>query len=230
MYCDVGGISFYYEVVGSGMPVVMIHGYSLDHHVMRGCMEPVFRHRHGYKRIYFDLPGHGRTQSSDSLENSDQMLELVVNFIRKTAGGEEFLVAGESYGGYLARGLIYYMPERIDGALLICPVVVPEHVRRELPSQTVIVKDEKLLATLKPLERKNFELMATVQDRETWKRFDREMMTGEWRENPVFGERFQKHGYPFSFDVDQMPPFNRPFLLFAGRQDACSRLPGPPQD
>jgi pimeloyl-ACP methyl ester carboxylesterase len=106
---------------------------------MRGCMEPVFRHRHGYKRIYFDLPGHGRTQASDSLENSDQMLELVIDFIRETVGGGEFLVAGESYGGYLARGLILYMPERIDarsdmsrdraGAL-----------RRELPPQTAMVK------------------------------------------------------------------------------------------
>jgi pimeloyl-ACP methyl ester carboxylesterase len=220
MYCDVGGIRFYYEVVGSGKPVIMLHGYSLDHHVMRGCMEPVFRHRHGYKRIYFDLPGHGRTHASDRLENSDQMLELVSDFIRKTAGDGEFLVAGESYGGYLARGLIYHMPGRVDGALLICPVIVPEHSKRELPPQTAMVKDEELIASLKPIERENFELMATVQDRKTWKRFDREMMTGKWRENPVFGERFQKHGYPFSFDVDRMPPFSRPFLLFAGRQDA----------
>lgn len=219
MYCDVGGISVYYEVVGNGKPVIMIHGYGLDHHVMRGCMEPVFRHRHGYKRIYFDLPGHGRTSSSDQLQNSDQMLELVTGFIRKTAGEGEFPVAGESYGGYLARGLIYQMPERIDGALLICPVIVPEREKRTLPPRTALAEDRSLLGSLSHLERESFEAASTMLDRHTWKRFRKEMMPGAIREDRAFTERFQESGYPFSFDVDGIPPFEKPLLLFAGRQD-----------
>jgi pimeloyl-ACP methyl ester carboxylesterase len=36
----------------------------------------------------------------------------------------------------------------------------------------------------------------------------------------AFLAQFQKHGYSFSFDVDQLEhPFDRPALIFSGRQD-----------
>ena len=36
-------IPIYYEILGSGMPVLMIHGWSVDHRLMKGCMEPVLK-------------------------------------------------------------------------------------------------------------------------------------------------------------------------------------------
>lgn len=44
-YCKVRQAEIYYEDLGEGIPIIMIHGYSLDHRLMSGCMEPVFEKR-----------------------------------------------------------------------------------------------------------------------------------------------------------------------------------------
>ncbi|CAJ37485.1 alpha/beta fold hydrolase [Methanocella arvoryzae] len=219
MFQRIGNVDVYYEVVGEGKPVLMIHGYGLDHYVMSGCLEPIFTGRPGYRRIYFDLPGMGQTKASRTIDNSDRMVELIVRFLEQVIPEGTFLVAGESYGGYLARALILHMPERIDGVLLICPLVVPERHKRRLPPRIVIVKDEALLNSLSRGERDHFESMATVLDEYTWTRFKQDIMPGISLEDTNFTEGFQKYGYPLSYDVDDHPPFEKPFLLLAGRQD-----------
>jgi pimeloyl-ACP methyl ester carboxylesterase len=35
-------VPIYYEMHGSGTPIVMIHGWPVDHRLMKGCMEPIF--------------------------------------------------------------------------------------------------------------------------------------------------------------------------------------------
>ncbi len=87
MFCEVDGLEIYYETYGEGTPVLMIHGFGIDHHVMTGCMEPIFRGRPGYKRIYFDLPGMGKTKATGAIENSDQMLDAVIRFAEKVVPG-----------------------------------------------------------------------------------------------------------------------------------------------
>lgn len=39
-------------------------------------MEPVFKNRDGYERIYIDLPGMGKTKSENWIINSDVMLDI----------------------------------------------------------------------------------------------------------------------------------------------------------
>ncbi len=38
MECKIQNISINYEIIGDGKPIVMLHGYSLDHRLMTGCM------------------------------------------------------------------------------------------------------------------------------------------------------------------------------------------------
>ena len=64
VFCDLGNMRVYYETYGEGVPILMIHGFCPDHRLMQGCMEPIFVGRPGWKRIYFDLPGMGRTRES----------------------------------------------------------------------------------------------------------------------------------------------------------------------
>lgn len=61
-YCKVRQAEIYYEAFGEGKPVLMIHGFAPDHRLMRGCMEPIFTNRDGWRRIYIDLPGMGLTK------------------------------------------------------------------------------------------------------------------------------------------------------------------------
>ncbi|CAJ36481.1 alpha/beta fold hydrolase [Methanocella arvoryzae] len=221
MYCEVGDLEIYYEEYGEGTPVVMIHGYGIDHHVMTGCMEPVFLKRKGYRRIYLDLPGMGRTRAPGHPMNSDQILDAVAGFCEKTVPGEPFLVAGESYGGYLARGLVYKIPHRLSGVLLICPVIVAEKAKRTLPGRSVFARDEALLKSIEPEARGLFERMLVLQDSRRWERFQQDILPGVRLRDEDFVRDLMKNGYPFTFDVDRLErSFDRPSLLLAGRQDA----------
>src|SRR3978361_550476 len=96
-------IPVYYKEVGNGIPVIALHGYTVDHRLMTGCMEPLFTKRAGWQRIYPDLPGMGMTPGSAQINDSDDMLEVIIEFIEDVIPGEKFLLVGESYGGYLAQ-------------------------------------------------------------------------------------------------------------------------------
>jgi pimeloyl-ACP methyl ester carboxylesterase len=221
MICEIGDIHFQYEIRGDGMPVVMIHGFGIDRHVMIGCMEPIFESRVGWKRIYFDLPGMGHTPAPHWLNNADQLFDAVLSFTNKIAGEDSFLVAGESYGAYLARAIIKAAPERLKGALLICPVVVADRKRRDLPKQQIFVKDASFLAGVEETEYKHlFERVLVVQDQKRWNRFTQDIIPGMSTKDRAFLKQFQERGYSLSFDVDKLDrPFNRPSLILAGRQD-----------
>ena len=62
-YCNVNTAEIYYEDYGEGQPILMIHGFSPDHRLMSGCMEPIFKEREGYRRIYINLPGMGQSKN-----------------------------------------------------------------------------------------------------------------------------------------------------------------------
>ncbi|MGA9141819.1 MAG: alpha/beta hydrolase [Methanocella sp.] len=221
MICDVDGLEIYYETCGEGTPVLMIHGFGIDHHVMTGCMEPIFRGRPGWKRIYIDLPGMGKTRGTDDIVNADGMLDVVIRFVEKVVPEGRFLVAGESYGGYLAQGMVYRVPERLDGVLLICPVVVADRKKRTLPRRATFFRNEALLAGIEPAVRSFFERMLVLQDKKRWERFQADIVPGMRSKDEAFLSRFQQSGYAFSFDVEKPPrPFGKPSLLLAGRQDA----------
>jgi pimeloyl-ACP methyl ester carboxylesterase len=221
MKCRLKDITVHYVTRGAGRPMVMLHGFTLDHRVMLGCMEPLFTDREGWQRIYLDLPGMGRTLARPWVTGSDQMLGVVLDFIDATIPGQHFVAAGESYGGYLARGLVYRRPDMVDGLLLICPMVVADRARRTLPKPTVLVRDSRLLKSLNPAEAREFESVAVIQTRANWKRFAREVLAGIRICDEAFVTKLQAHGYSFSFDVDNLSTaFEKPSLILTGRQDS----------
>ena len=114
-----------YEILGSGTPIVMFNGFATDRKTMMGCMEPIFEDLPGYQRIYFDHPGVGKTKIHNSFNNYIEVLEVVEEFINNVVKGNRCLLAGYSFGGFLARYILAKSPEKIKGLLLICPVVIP---------------------------------------------------------------------------------------------------------
>lgn len=220
MECKIKNISVNYEIIGEGKPIVMIHGYYTDNRVMAGCMEPIFRAKDGYKRIYIDLPGMGKSESAEWITNSDIMLDIVIDFIEKLIPNEKFLLAGESYGGYLARGVIYKMPERIDGVVLLCPLIIPEYKQRNVPKFVVLVKDKVLLSKLTPEDAEDFNSFVVVQSERIYKRYQNEIMSGVKTANSSFLQGLMQKGYAFSFNVDKLnKKFDKPALILLGKQD-----------
>jgi pimeloyl-ACP methyl ester carboxylesterase len=221
MECIVQGIPIYYECYGDGVPIILLHGFSLDHHVMTGCIEPLFAQRRGWQRIYLDLPGMGRTPASDQLNTSDDLLEVVLDFIGQVIPNQAFLIVGESYGAYLARGVVLRKFEQINGVALICPMIIADRSQRDLPQPQTIVSNPQLIAALPATDAASFSAMAVVQDEYNWRRVQTEILVGVELADTAFLERVVQH-YAFSFDVDALlaQPFTKPTLILLGRQDS----------
>ncbi|MBY9080066.1 alpha/beta hydrolase [Paenibacillus sp. HN-1] len=219
-HCQTGKAELYYEEKGEGKPIVLIHGYTIDHRLMSGCMEPVFRERAGWRRVYLDLPGMGKTRGYSEIENSDEMLEAVLALIDSMLPGESFALAGESYGGYIARGIIAKMPERVNGAALICPMIIPEKQDRTLPPHTIIRQDASLAERLTPEELADFASIGVVLNPYTWSRYKEEIVPGCLLADELFLAKI-KARYGFSFPVDR-EEFRKPGVLLAGRQDSST--------
>ncbi|MBN1438169.1 MAG: alpha/beta hydrolase [Anaerolineales bacterium] len=220
MISNVADIPIYYDVRGSGRPILMIHGFSPDHRLMLGCMEPVFERREGWRRIYFDLPGMGRTPAPDWLADTDRMFDVVRWFVDQVIPLEKYCVAGESYGAYLAQGLAARYPERIEGLLLLCPLVHADPARRRVPRRVVLERDAELLERLTPAERAEFEPMAVIQTDATWEKMRRDVLPGLAAADRAFLDRLWK-GYAFADEAAlDRAAFDKPVLIVAGRQDS----------
>ena len=86
-----------------------------------GDFEPVFKTHPGWRRLYLDLPGHGSTPVPPSLHNHDDVVDILLEFMDTVAPGEHFVVAGVSWGGYLARGVVHHRLKQVDGVMLYIP-------------------------------------------------------------------------------------------------------------
>lgn len=220
MECKLENITIYYEIYGDGYPVLMLHGWPLDHRIMKGCMEPIFKTRPNFKRIYFDLPGMGKTKGEDWIKGTDDYLKIIIEFVEKIIPNESFIIVGESYGGYLARGLIKKKKSLIDGVLFLVPTILPNDTQRDLPEPIVLVKDEKLVSKLSPFEREVFEDVATVMNQKVWERGKDEGMSAMTIADMPFLEKISEN-YAFSFDLDLLnDKFSKPALFLLGRQDS----------
>jgi Predicted hydrolases or acyltransferases (alpha/beta hydrolase superfamily) len=223
MECELKDITVHYEAFGEGRPIVMLHGWGCDHRHMVSDMEPLFRQRDGWKRIYLDLPGHGRTPGKDWITNRDQELDVVLDFIDAVIPGERFLVASASAGAYLARGLVHHRPAAIDGLLLTVPLIVADDAKRHVPSPVTLVADPALVSELEPDEAEGLFQIAVVQSRKVVEYIRANFPSDGEAGDEAYQEKIREHpeNYAFSFDVDALPkPCPAPTLIVTGRQDS----------
>lgn len=225
MECSLKNITVYYESFGEGRPIIFVHGTSVDHHYMMSDMEPLFTHRTGWKRIYPDMPGHGRTPGMDWITDQDKMLEVLLDFIDKVIPGERFVLAGSSKGAYLARGVIHHRFELVDGLLLTVPVIFADPDKRETPAHVTLVTDPQLVSELTTEEAEGWFQWAVVKNR----KFLDYVRNNISKAGEHFDETFlrkivdQPGTNNFSFAVDTLPkPFPAPTLIVAGRQDSAA--------
>lgn len=207
--------------VGSGLPVLTVHGWTPDHGLMSGCLEPVFANRAGYRRLYPDLPAMGKTPAPECIASSDDMLDALDGYVETAIGAEPFLVIGESYGGYLARALVRRRRAQVLGLCLICSISVHSELfdeERILPPRQVLRTDPDLLGRVDPALAEGFAAMAVVQSEETLRRYREEIQPGlELADQVAMGRISQR--WRLTEDPESEPTFDRPSLIMAGRQD-----------
>ena len=211
----------YYEEFGEGKPILIIHGLACNIELMKGCIEPIFKKVNGYKRIYIDLLGMGKSNNY-SLEyaSSDKILEMLLSFIKEKMD-KEFLLIGESYGGYLSRGIVSKCYKNIDGLMLLCPMIIPDDSKRTLPKRNLKFYDKKFLESLDKNKRELFSEYMIITNEKLYKRFEKEVISGIEQANNDFIKKLRGN-YSFSFNVDEeikMINFSKPSLFITGRQD-----------
>ena len=119
----VDGLELAYTQVGSGPPVVYIHGAmtTLDEGVIAlgDALAP------DYQITAFDRPGHGQSGRDAGTGSALRQAELI-----HTACAEMGLyrpvVIGHSFGGAVAMALALAHPEAVSGVVLISPIAFPE--------------------------------------------------------------------------------------------------------
>ena len=220
MKCKLEKSTIYYEVHGEGRPLILLHGMRIDHRHMKHGIEPFFEQRQGWQRIYFDMPGMGKSnQEGKWITSNDDMLEVILAFIDHVIPGQRFAVAGTSYGGYMARGVLYHRQAFMDGLLLTVPAIVPRELRTT-PSHVTLVEDPELLAEVTPQEAEFLSARPVVQNWNVLDWFKANVLPAAKLFDLALEPKLRAN-YAYSFDVDKLvEPFDGPTLILAGRQDA----------
>jgi len=129
----------HYVERGDGMPVLVLHGAGVDHREPLGTIEPAFAPTSGYRRMYADLPGHGRTPAPESIRSADDVLGGLLELIDDLVGGGPLLLVGHSAGGYYARAIAHRRPDQAIGLALICPLLADV---RDVPQHRPVVRED----------------------------------------------------------------------------------------
>lgn len=212
MKCKLGDITIFYETYGTGRPIVMLPGRPSDHRVMERFMEPLFTQRDGWLRLYPDLPGTGLTPGVDYLATHDQMLDALLAFIDAVIPGQRFVLAGYSYGGYIARGVASRRTALVDGLMLCAPQMKADPTQAHLPPGTMLVEDPALVAELGPVADLIVVQSPTVVEAV------REVLAEVQLADHSLQARLEAAG-PSSFEMAPPVPFSGPTLILTARQD-----------
>lgn len=190
---------------------------------MTGCIEPLFGAEAPYRRIYPDLPGMGKSPANPSIHNAEDLLEVLRLFIRQVIGEEDFLLVGQSYGGYLSLGLIHSLPDPVAGLFLLCPCTVSDRGARRLPTRVVVKEQISPIPAAEEEAFREFAGYAAVLTDETWARYRAEILPGLICADSTFTDAYQANGYGFSFEGELRGAlsFHGPACFLTGAMDDC---------
>lgn len=217
MEATVSGVPVHYVEHGSGTAVLALHGAGVDHREVEGGLEPLFGSVPGFRRLYPDLPGMGRTPAPGSLNSNDDVVDLLLGFVDSTIGEEPFLMMGQSYGGYLARAVAHLRPRQVVGLGLICPVGA--HTG-EVPKHGALVSSAVTDGLDADLEA-SFRSYFVVQTAETLSRFRQFVAPAASLVDEPGLARIFSH-WELRDRPEWVAAYPHPVLILAGRQDATA--------
>jgi len=116
-FADVDGASLYYEVVGFGEPLVLVHAGIADHRMWEGQLG-AFAERH--RVIRYDLRGFGRSETLEGapFSHQDDLRGLLDSLHIERAG-----FVGCSIGAKIVLDFTLDQPGRARALVLVCPAV-----------------------------------------------------------------------------------------------------------
>ncbi len=209
------GATLSYGDVGQGTCVLALHGSYSTHHELASALEPIFAPYGDYRRLYPDLPGMGASPPHDSIQSSNDVIDLLEQFVDDQIGKGPLLVIGHSYGAHLARGLAARRPGQVVGMAMICPLM-PGAMNPE--THTVVRSDVDPAGLLDPSHIDEYLAYFVTHTHETVQRFNEAVAPSIGRFDGDAVERIMS-----DWTIDPDPDgsaFGAPTLVATGRHDS----------
>ncbi|MDZ7956448.1 MAG: alpha/beta hydrolase [Aulosira sp. DedQUE10] len=111
----VNGIDLFYDIQGTGEPLLLISGFLCDHAYWSLLIPSLVKQ---YQVIRFDNRGFGRTSAPDSPYTIQQMATDTAALL-ENIGIKKIHLAGHSMGGLIAQELTIAHPEKVKSLILI---------------------------------------------------------------------------------------------------------------
>jgi pimeloyl-ACP methyl ester carboxylesterase len=130
-YAEVNGINLYYEIHGSGRPLILLHG-GLGSGEMFGPVLPQLAERH--QVVAVDLQGHGRTADIDRPIDVRLMagdIAALIDHLQLTKPD----VVGYSLGGGVAFQTAVQYPAKVRRLVMVSANIRPDAIYPEMRAQ-----------------------------------------------------------------------------------------------
>lgn len=121
-FTKIDGQSVHYRDQGKGIPILLLHGICDSLHTWRFWSKEL--QANGYRVISMDLPGYGLTGKWNREYSTENYIDLIHKLIKKL-DIENFSIAGNSLGGYMAWNYAIAHPEDVNSLVLISPAGYP---------------------------------------------------------------------------------------------------------
>ena len=148
--CKVNSILMAYERTGTGPPLLLVHGYPLDHSIWEPVI-PLLQDT--FELILPDLRGFGQSEVASagySIEDMADDLAGLLNHLQI----ERVYIAGHSMGGYIALAFARLFPQRVQGLALVAshPYADPPDRKdaRYITARAVLEQGVEIVATSMP--------------------------------------------------------------------------------
>ena len=204
----VNGIELAYTRRGRGSPLVLLHGYPLDHHLWDDVV-PLLEDT--FDLILPDLRGFGESTTVDTPYTMDDYASDVVGLLDQL-GIQKAAIVGHSMGGYVALAFARLYPDRVSGLGLVSSQVLADPPdRKEARYKSAAEVSEKgidgVVATMTPKFTSDEQLQAFAH--ETMERQQPAAYIGALR---AMAERMDS--------TSLLPSFTFPVVIIHGNADA----------
>lgn len=112
-YVDIGNGYLYYEEAGEGVPLIFVHGHSLD---CRMWDRQFYVFARNYRTIRYDLRGYGKSSPQSEDYQFTHVEDLVA--LMDSLHIDKAHIVGLSLGGYIGTDMLGWFPERMLSAVL----------------------------------------------------------------------------------------------------------------
>lgn len=202
-YVNVGNGYLYYEEAGEGIPLILVHGHSLD---CRMWDEQFSEFACSFRVIRYDLRGYGKSSSQTESFQFTHVEDLIA--LMDSLRIEKAHIVGLSLGGYIGADMLGWFPERMLSACLISGNVrKSKGPSQPMTADEAAIRDEEIAA----LKKKGIEIM-----KKEW--FEGLIQSGGTRKDSI-----RKSLWKMIYDWNAWQPLHKEVRVTAG-MDAYNEL------